>query len=66
MQRSNLPTKWSGFVSDSTDKDGRPPAFLILSVYLLYTKYIAGMCPQWSAVVGTDHHSEKIATTQTK
>ena len=26
----------------------------------------AGMCPQWSAVVGTDHHSEKIATTQIK
>ena len=23
----------------------------------------SGMCPQWSAVVGTDHHSEKIATT---
>ena len=21
------------------------------------------MCPKWSAVVGTDHHSEKIATT---
>jgi len=27
---------------------------------------LAGMCPQWSAVVGTSHHSDKIATTQLK
>ena len=24
--------------------------------------YAAGMCPQWSAVVATNHHSDKIAT----
>ena len=28
--------------------------------------YNSGMCPQWSAVVGPDHHSDKIATTQIK
>ena len=30
------------------------------------TVYNAGMCPQWSAVVGPNHHSDKIATTQIK
>ena len=25
-----------------------------------------GMCPQWSALVGTDHHSYKITTTTTQ
>ena len=32
----------------------------------MYACMYAGMCPQWSAVVGTDHHSDKIATTQIK
>ena len=35
----------------------------ILSLLLLENGTIAGMCPQWSAVVCTDHHSEQIATT---
>jgi len=28
--------------------------------------YTTGMCPQWSAVVGTSPHSDKIALTQAK
>ena len=37
-----------------------------MSKEAVYTEIYPGMCPQWSAVVGTDHHSEKIATTQIK
>ena len=35
----------------------------ILQCKCMYLCRLVGMCPQWSAVVGTNHHSDKMTTT---